>query len=219
MTAVAVPSLQELRRRCKTLIGIAMAHGATNLRITGSVAYGQEGADSDVDFMVDLETGRDVADLGELARDLEDELGCPVDVGPTPPAAAWSRGLMAAAIPIDGDVPTLPPVSEAHRHRQRLRGTLRNADQIAKYIDMGRDGNLGRDLIYAAVLGGLSDLARNVRRLPPESRSRHSEVRWRAFEAFATVARRPQDPWTVAERYLPALIATLRAELDVIGPG
>lgn len=46
----------------------------------GSVARGEARADSDVDFLVDLEPGRSLLDRVALIQDLEDLLGCRVDV-------------------------------------------------------------------------------------------------------------------------------------------
>ena len=55
-------------------------HGATNLRIFGSVARGEAGPESDLDLLVDLEPGRSLLDHIALIQDLEEALGCRVDV-------------------------------------------------------------------------------------------------------------------------------------------
>jgi predicted nucleotidyltransferase len=44
------------------------------------VARGEARTGSDVDFLVDLDAGRGVLDLSELILDLQDALGCRVDV-------------------------------------------------------------------------------------------------------------------------------------------
>lgn len=46
----------------------------------GSVARGEVFPDSDVDFLVDMEPGRSLFDLGGPLMDLQDLLGCRVDV-------------------------------------------------------------------------------------------------------------------------------------------
>lgn len=66
-------------KREKVLL-IAARHGARNVRIFGSVARAEAGRDSDVDVLVDLEPGRSLFDLGGLLMDLQDLLGCRVDV-------------------------------------------------------------------------------------------------------------------------------------------
>ena len=59
---------------------IARQHGATNLRVFGSVARGEAGEDSDLDLLVEMEPGRSLLDLVAIKQDLEDLLGCKVDV-------------------------------------------------------------------------------------------------------------------------------------------
>ena len=62
------------------ILAIAKAHGAHNVRVFGSVARGQDDAQSDIDFLVDLEPGRSLLDLGGLLMDLREALGRDVDV-------------------------------------------------------------------------------------------------------------------------------------------
>jgi uncharacterized protein len=59
---------------------IAARHGARNVRVFGSVARGEADSASDVDFLVDLEPGRTLLDHAALLLDLEEFLGCRVDV-------------------------------------------------------------------------------------------------------------------------------------------
>jgi uncharacterized protein len=62
------------------ILELATRHGATRVRVIGSVARGEEHADSDVDLVVRFESGRSVFDLSRFRRDLEQLLGVPVDV-------------------------------------------------------------------------------------------------------------------------------------------
>lgn len=64
----------------ETILGLAARHGARNVRLFGSVVRGEAGAQSDVDFLVELEAGRGLLDLGGLVHDLRHLLGRPVDV-------------------------------------------------------------------------------------------------------------------------------------------
>lgn len=73
-------NLNDLTARRDEILRIALAHGAKNVRVFGSVARGQAGPRSDVDFLVDLNPGRSLFDLGSLLMDLQEILGCPVDV-------------------------------------------------------------------------------------------------------------------------------------------
>jgi uncharacterized protein len=59
---------------------IAGKYGARRVRVFGSVARGGADGQSDVDFLVDLDPGRSLLDLGGLQFELEALLGCPVDV-------------------------------------------------------------------------------------------------------------------------------------------
>ncbi|HVS10059.1 MAG TPA: nucleotidyltransferase family protein [Planctomycetota bacterium] len=73
-------NLEDLRRLRPAIDEIARRHGAVRLRVFGSVARGTADADSDVDFLVDLEPGRGLLDLGGLLMDLQELLGTKVDV-------------------------------------------------------------------------------------------------------------------------------------------
>ncbi|NLX39244.1 MAG: nucleotidyltransferase family protein [Methanothrix sp.] len=69
-----------LREKRTEILQKAAEHGAYNVRIFGSVARGEADEASDFDFLVDMEPGRSLLDLGGLLMDLRDLLGCPVDV-------------------------------------------------------------------------------------------------------------------------------------------
>ena len=73
-------TLIELRKRREEIIDVARARGASRVRVFGSVARGDDDGDSDVDFLVDLDPGRNLMDLGGLLMDLRDLLGREVDV-------------------------------------------------------------------------------------------------------------------------------------------
>ncbi|MFP5489500.1 MAG: nucleotidyltransferase family protein [Acidimicrobiia bacterium] len=73
-------TLDDLRARRDEIVELARARGASHVRIFGSVARGEATADSDVDFLVDLEPGRSLFDLGGLLMDLQELLDRNVDV-------------------------------------------------------------------------------------------------------------------------------------------
>ena len=69
-----------LREKRQEILAIAAKHGAYNVRIFGSVARGEADEASDVDILVELKPERSLFDLGGLLMDLENLLGCKVDV-------------------------------------------------------------------------------------------------------------------------------------------
>jgi len=62
------------------ILALAAKHGAYNIRVFGSVAQGTADETSDIDFLVDLEEGRSLFDLGGLLMDLQNLLQRQVDV-------------------------------------------------------------------------------------------------------------------------------------------
>jgi predicted nucleotidyltransferase len=73
-------TLHDLRTKRETILAIAERYGARDLRVFGSVVRGEADAGSDVDFLVELEPGRSLFDLGGLLMDLQEHLDCKVDV-------------------------------------------------------------------------------------------------------------------------------------------
>ena len=55
-----------LRRHRADVLRLATKHGATDVRVFGSVARGEADGASDVDFLVRLAPGRSLFDLGGL---------------------------------------------------------------------------------------------------------------------------------------------------------
>jgi len=64
----------------EAILAIAAHHGASDVRVFGSVARGEARPNSDVDFLVNIEKGRNLLDRISLIQDLEDLLNRKVDV-------------------------------------------------------------------------------------------------------------------------------------------
>jgi len=62
------------------VLAVLARYGATNIRVFGSVARGDDKEDSDVDLLADLPLGTGLFQRGRLTQDLEDLLGCRVDL-------------------------------------------------------------------------------------------------------------------------------------------
>jgi uncharacterized protein len=69
-----------LKEKREEILRIAAKYGAHHVRVFGSVARGEADEASDVDFLVEMEPGRSLFDLGGLQAELEAFLGCQVDV-------------------------------------------------------------------------------------------------------------------------------------------
>jgi len=77
-----------LQEKREDILQIAGRHGASNVRVFGSVGRGESGPGSDVDFLVDVGPKPSPWFPAGLALDLEDLLGRRVDVA-TPNALHW----------------------------------------------------------------------------------------------------------------------------------
>jgi len=69
-----------LKDKREEILKLAAKHGARNVRVFGSLARGEADEQSDVDFLVDMEPGRSLLDMGGLLMDLRELLGRDVDV-------------------------------------------------------------------------------------------------------------------------------------------
>ncbi|MFE4105109.1 nucleotidyltransferase family protein [Almyronema epifaneia] len=69
-----------LKEKREAIIELAAKHGAYNIRVFGSVARGEADAQSDIDFLVEMESGRSLLDLGGLLMELQELLGCQIDI-------------------------------------------------------------------------------------------------------------------------------------------
>jgi predicted nucleotidyltransferase len=69
-----------LREKRDAILSLAARYGARNVRVFGSVARGEADERSDVDFLVEMEPGRSLLDLGGLLMDLRELLGRKVDI-------------------------------------------------------------------------------------------------------------------------------------------
>jgi predicted nucleotidyltransferase len=95
----------DLRRRLREhrpeLLAAAARRGASNLRIFGSVARGDDLAGSDVDFLVDFEASRSLVDVAGLILDLQGILGVPVDVVEASTLRPSDEDILAEAVALE----------------------------------------------------------------------------------------------------------------------
>ena len=69
-----------LEKKREEILKICAKYGAYNVRIFGSVARGEADSLSDIDILVQFEPGRTLLDHAALWLELEEVLGCKVDV-------------------------------------------------------------------------------------------------------------------------------------------
>jgi predicted nucleotidyltransferase len=96
-----VLDLALLRERRREILRLAAEHGVQRVRVFGSVARGEAGPGSDVDFLVVMERDRSLLDLVGFRQDVEDLLGRKVDVV-SEPALHWyiREDVLRQAVPL-----------------------------------------------------------------------------------------------------------------------
>ncbi len=76
--------LEQIKTRRDEITELAAQYGASNLRVFGSVARGEETPDSDIDMIADFAPDRSYLDLVRLKRALQTFLGRQVDLASPP---------------------------------------------------------------------------------------------------------------------------------------
>ncbi|MAU11627.1 MAG: nucleotidyltransferase [Anaerolineaceae bacterium] len=74
------PTLDDLRQKREEILQIAARNKAKHVRVFGSVARGSASDGSDIDFLVTFEDGASLYELSGIVVELQDLLGCEVDV-------------------------------------------------------------------------------------------------------------------------------------------
>lgn len=91
-------TLRELRRHRHAIDAIARRRGVTSVLVFGSTARGEPKPGSDVDFLVELESGRTLLDLGGFQHGVSELLGRPVQV--VTPGTDLGRRIATEAVPL-----------------------------------------------------------------------------------------------------------------------
>lgn len=69
-----------LKSKREQILRIAKEHGASNVRVFGSVARGEADEQSDIDILVDFQPSRTLLDHAALSLALQELIGMQVDV-------------------------------------------------------------------------------------------------------------------------------------------
>ncbi len=99
---VRTPRMAKLRAHRDQVLKVAQRHGASNVRVFGSVARGKDGPDSDIDLLVDLDVRtHGLLPLGAMADELSALLGEKVDVAPADALAPHvAESALVEAVPL-----------------------------------------------------------------------------------------------------------------------
>jgi predicted nucleotidyltransferase len=92
---------QRLRRHRAEVLAAAARRGASNVRVFGSLARGDDGSESDIDFLVDFEASRSLVDVAGLILDLQEILGVPVDVVEASTLRPGDEDVLADAVELE----------------------------------------------------------------------------------------------------------------------
>lgn len=93
-------NLQQLKERREAIIEIASRNRAFNVAVFGSVARGDQTAESDVDFLVDFLPGSTLVDEYRLEKQLSDYLSVSVDLVPRAGLKPRDFSILEEAIPV-----------------------------------------------------------------------------------------------------------------------
>ena len=108
-----------IREKREAILRIAAMHGATEVRLIGSVARGEARPDSDVDLLVTWREGSSLLDQAALMLELESLLGgkstSPATAGSSPQSGNRSTGMLSPYEERRGS-----PQRYHHGHRQEF---------------------------------------------------------------------------------------------------
>jgi len=211
MSTAEAPTMAALVARRASLERIAAAHGASNLRVCGSVARGDARPDSDVDLVVDMDDAHDILDLAELVLDLETELGHRVDVLPLSQSRTESlyspiAAIVAEAIPLAAGEPEPGSDVSSDRDRRLLLELRRSIALVQSYTTGGEAAFMRSEMAVDAAKHRLAEIADARARLSSDLKARNPDIRWRALGGMPAVTRHgPRGCWELITRHISPL--------------
>jgi predicted nucleotidyltransferase len=146
---------------------LAAKHGAYNVRVFGSVARGEAGPASDIDLLVDVGPNPTPFFPGGLLADLEELLGCKVDVLAESGLHWYIRDQGS------GSARGRAPVTDDRLYLIHIRECL---DRIRQYTAEGQASFFDDIKTQDAVLRNLQTLAESTQRLSEAAKASHQEV-------------------------------------------
>ncbi len=170
---MAAPALTDLRRRRDETLNVAHNRGARRVRVFGSVARGDAGPGSDIDFLVELEAGRSLFDLGGLLMDLLFSLD--VDL---PPKQVLTPARRRAR--------TCRRRRSVRSDRDRLLDTVEMCDRLIEHAT--DPGLLATDpVVQAAAQRWIEILGAAASRISDATKNAHPEIAWRYIVGMCVI--------------------------------
>ena len=198
-------------QRRKEILRLATKHGATNVRVFGSVARGEAGPDSDVDLLVDLGPKLSPWFPGGLLHDLEDLLGCPVDVV-TEQALHWyiRDQVLKEAVPLAYPRPDIERGGAfVNRDIFYLVHIGECIERVERFVSDGEEFFMDSDLIQDAVIRNLQLIGQSSLNLRAETRAAHPEINWSSIIGLRNIlvhqytGIKLDKVWKIIEKELP----------------
>lgn len=193
------------------ILRIAAKHGASNLRLFGSVVRGEDHEGSDIDLLAEMRG------FGfPLQEELQRLLGVSVDVVPN--LHPYMDYVLAEAVPLDAPDFRERAVIESQRphppmDRDRLYLLLmRDAvDAVLEYGAQGRAVFDSQRVYRDAIVQQLSQIGESAAKISDELRKQHPEIPWEKMRGFRNEAVHNypglvmSEVWDTVENDIPQL--------------
>jgi uncharacterized protein with HEPN domain/predicted nucleotidyltransferase len=212
---------QLVQDKREEILRLAAKHGAVNVRVFGSLARGEAGPDSDVDLLVDAAPVHSSWFPGGLLADLEDLLGCPVDVV-TEKALHWyiRDHVLKEAVPLEHLGPRIRGNgASVNRDMLYLVHIRECIARVERFVSDGRDSFMDSDLIQDAVIRNLQLIGQSSLNLRAETRAAHPEINWSSVVGFRNIVVHQylaidlDKVWNIVEDHLPVFKQNIESML------
>jgi uncharacterized protein with HEPN domain/predicted nucleotidyltransferase len=176
MAKDATPIRDLIAAKREEILAIARRYGAQNVRVFGSVARGDETAQSDVDLLVDLTKTLGLFEFVRFKRELEGLLGRDVDLTTEKTLHPRIRQqMMREGGPgVKGDLLYLDNILEC-------------MDRILSYTHEGRDAFMKSEMMQDAVIRNFEIMGEAAKRVSDELREKHPDIPWKDMVDFRNV--------------------------------
>jgi uncharacterized protein with HEPN domain/predicted nucleotidyltransferase len=162
------------------ILRVAARHGARNVRVFGSVARGESGADSDVDLLVEMGPECTSGDLEQISKELAHLLGRRVDVATEAKLRPRvRRRALEEAIPLGALLSTASQpkdVLRMRRDRDRLLDIIEAIDRVHRYapnLESLRDYG-----VESILVRNIQNIGEAASKLSEDFRQNHPEITW-----------------------------------------